>query len=268
MDSFKMDEQYRQALNRLVARFRELRIGEQIDFDKFYLYSLVAHSTAIEGSTMTERETALMFEDGILPAKRNLTEQLMSLDLKKAYELAFRLFGNKTELGVRDLQILSAAVMKNTGSQYSTILGKFDSSAGDLRLVNVSAGRGGKSYLSWQKVPDALERFCAWLKESRRQMAALEPALQYEVSFEAHYRLVQIHPWVDGNGRVSRLLMNALQKEQNLLPAIVQREHKERYIAALEDAEDIGDSKPFIDFMGGEMVAYYEACISDYEASL
>lgn len=190
-----------------------------LDAFKILLYSMVTHSTAIEGSTMTERENALMFDDGIVPAGRNLTEQLMNLDLKKAYELAFEMLDGKSEMTVPKLQALSAAVMKNTGSEYRIILGKFDSSAGNLRLVNVSAGRSGKSYLSWQKVPAALERFCVWLNEARQQVTACDSALQYEITFEAHYRLVQIHPWADGNGRVSRLLMNALQKEvqsQNL----------------------------------------------------
>ena len=221
----KMAAPYRAALNQLVDQFRALGIGEQIDFAKFYLYALVTHSTAIEGSTVTERENALMFEDGILPAKRNLTEQLMNFDLKKAYEQAFALLATGRELNVQDFQTLSAAVMKNTGSQYNTVLGSFDASAGDLRLVNVSAGRGGKSYLSWQKVPAALARFCGWLREARRAAVALDAAAQYEMTFEAHYRLVQIHPWIDGNGRVSRLLMNALQHEHGLLPTIVQREH-------------------------------------------
>ena len=259
---------YRVALNQLVDQFRALGIGEQIDFAKFYLYALVTHSTAIEGSTVTERENALMFEDGILPAKRNLTEQLMNFDLKKAYEQAFALLATGRELNVQDFQTLSAAVMKNTGSQYNTVLGSFDASAGDLRLVNVSAGRGGKSYLSWQKVPAALARFCGWLREARRAAVALDAAAQYEMTFEAHYRLVQIHPWVDGNGRVSRLLMNALQHERSLLPTIVQREHRERYIEALEAAGQMGDSQPFLDFMGSEMAAYYRTCIAEYQTSM
>lgn len=264
----KMDEAIRQELNRLSARFRELHIDEQIDFDKFYLYAMVTHSTAIEGSTVTERENALMFEDGIVPAGRNLTEQLMNLDLKKAYELAFRMVDGGKAIRVRELQALSAAVLKNTGSEYHTVLGTFDSSAGDLRLVNVSTGRGGKSYLAWQKVSAALEAFCVWLAEARQGMRALDAASQYEVTFEAHYRLVQIHPWADGNGRVSRLLMNAIQKENGLLPAIVHREHKERYIAALEAAEDRGDSKPFLDFMGREMMDLYRKYIAEYEQSI
>lgn len=267
-DFRKMAESCRAALNQLAEQFRVLGIGEQIDFAKFYLYALVTHSTAIEGSTVTERENALMFDDGILPAGRNLTEQLMNLDLKKAYEQAFALLATGRELTVQDLQALSAAVMKNTGSQYNTILGSFDASAGDLRLVNVSAGRGGKSYLSWQKVPAALARFCDWLCEARRSAVTLDVAGQYEMTFEAHYRLVQIHPWADGNGRVSRLLMNALQHERSLLPTIVQREHRERYIEALEAAGQMGDSQPFLDFMGSEMAAYYRTCIAEYQTSM
>ena len=261
MSGCKMKEAIRKELNQLAERFRELRIDEQMDFGKFYLYSIVTHSTAIEGSTVTERENALMFDDGILPAKRNLTEQLMNLDLKNAYELAFQSIEDGKAITVQDLQALSAAVLKNTGSEYHTILGAFDSSKGDLRLVNVSAGRGGKSYLAWQKVPAALEAFCAWLDGERKRAATLDVAAQYEVTFEAHYRLVQIHPWADGNGRVSRLLMN-------LLPTIVHREHKEAYIAALEAAEDAGDSKAFLDFMGREMAGWYRDVIAEYERSM
>ena len=58
-----------------------------------------------------------MFDDGILPAKRNLTEQLMNLDLKRAYEKEFALFDGERDITVQDLQMLSAAVMKNTGSE-------------------------------------------------------------------------------------------------------------------------------------------------------
>ena len=69
----------------------------------------------------------------------------------------------------------------------------------------------------------------------------------------------------DGNGRTSRLVMNAVQKEPNRLPALVRRAHKGAYIAALAASEDAGGSKPFIDFMGREMAAYYRECIEEYE---
>lgn len=51
--------------------------------------------------------------------------------------------------------------MKNAGGNFSTLLGEFDSSKGDLRLVNVSSGAGGDSYMSFKKAPQSLEKFCA-----------------------------------------------------------------------------------------------------------
>ena len=52
-------------LEKLVTRYRELGIDNQIDYEKFYLYSLITHSTAIEGSTITELENQIMFDHGV-----------------------------------------------------------------------------------------------------------------------------------------------------------------------------------------------------------
>ena len=52
-------------LENIIMRYRELGIENQIDYEKFYLYSLITHSTAIEGSTITELENMIMFDDGI-----------------------------------------------------------------------------------------------------------------------------------------------------------------------------------------------------------
>ena len=52
-------------LENIIMRYRELGIENQIDYEKFYLYSLITHSTAIEGSTITELENMIMFEDGV-----------------------------------------------------------------------------------------------------------------------------------------------------------------------------------------------------------
>ncbi len=64
-------------------------VEDQVDYQKFYLYSIVTHSTAIEGSTVTEIENQLLFDKDIAAKDRSLTGQMMNVDLKDAYLHAF-----------------------------------------------------------------------------------------------------------------------------------------------------------------------------------
>ena len=67
----------------LLKEYHALGIAEQIDYKKFYLYSIITHSTAIEGSTVTDIENQLLFDEGITAKGRSLQEQMMNLDLKR-----------------------------------------------------------------------------------------------------------------------------------------------------------------------------------------
>ena len=82
----------------------------------------------------------------------------------------------------------------------------------------------------------------------------LNTAQRYNLSFEAHYRLVTIHPWADGNGRMARLVMNHLQFEFGLVPTKVLKEDKGDYINALINTRESGDITIFQEFMVAEMV--------------
>lgn len=247
----------------LIGRYKELGIDSQIDYEKFYLYSIITHSTAIEGSTVTEIENQMLFDEGITAKGKTIVEQMMNLDLKRAYEESIRLAKEKTPITANVLKALSRLVMQNTGSVYKTALGDFSSANGDLRLVNVSAGVGGKSYISYQKVPAKLQEFCAWLNAQREIKMSM--AERYNLSFEAHYRLVTIHPWADGNGRMARLIMNHIQFEFGLVPAKVLKEDKGDYVNALIASRESDDISFFLDFMAEEMT---KTISSDIEAYL
>lgn len=73
-------------LEKVLQEYKQLGIQDQIDHKKFYLYSIITHSTAIEGSTVTEIENQLLFDEGITAKGKPMVEQLMNLDLKQAYE--------------------------------------------------------------------------------------------------------------------------------------------------------------------------------------
>lgn len=228
----------------IYEEYKQLGIDQQIDYAKFYLYSIITHSTAIEGSTVTEVENRLLFDEGI-GAQKPLIEQMMNLDLKTAYEQGVIYARQHTEYSVDMLCGLSELVMRNTGSEYSAMAGNFSAAKGELRLLNVSAGVGGRSYLSYQKVPERLEEFCRWLNAERKHLNVAVVEDIYDLSFEAHYRLVNIHPWADGNGRMSRLVMNMIQYEFDVVPSIVKKEKRKQYINSLEQSEEAEDSKIF-----------------------
>ncbi|MCR5252606.1 MAG: Fic family protein [Treponema sp.] len=236
------------SIEEIISEYNSLGINQQIDYDKFYLYSIITHSTAIEGSTITEVENQLLFDEG-LGSNKPIKEQMMNLDLKKAYEKSFEFAKNHENITVEMLCMLSGILMQNTGSEFKTIAGNFSAAKGELRLVNVSAGRGGKSYMAWQKVPVKLQEFCDWLNEERKGLDDMSLQDKYELSFEAHYKLVSIHPWADGNGRMARLVMNMIQYEANIIPSVVKKENRVEYIKSLSDSQDNEDSTVFIDFM-------------------
>ena len=242
----KQEQQLLDALN----EYQSLGIAEQIDYKKFYLYSIITHSTAIEGSTVTEIENQVLFDEGIAAKGRSMQEQLMNLDLKAAYAHSMRLAVQHTDFTVEMLKTMSALVMKNTGSVYNTVQGSFDASKGELRLVSVTAGIGGRSYMDYRKVPEKLQEFCLQLNEMRRQLVNSNDLIaKYLLTFDAHYQLVTIHPWVDGNGRMSRLVMNHLQYEFGLVPVKINKADKAEYIQSLVDSREQESTELFRRFM-------------------
>lgn len=263
-----MKQESRDILLQLLNRHRELGMAEQIDYEKFYLYSIITHSTAIEGSTVTEVEAQLLFDEGITSSKRSIVEQNMNLDLKAAYDYGRMWIKQHEDITVGSLINLAAKVMARTGSEYNSLGGTFDASKGELRKLNVTAGSGGRSYMSYLKVPQRLETFCQELNARRRALDPSDICAIYDLSFWAHFELVTIHPWADGNGRTSRLLMNLLQMEHDVLPTKVLKQDKAEYIQALIDARELDDINIFLDCMANLHISHLQHDIQRYEEAM
>lgn len=262
-----MTQENKDLLLRLLQQHKALGISDQIDYNKFYLYSIITHSTAIEGSTVTEVEAQLLFDEGITSSKRTVTEQMMNLDLKVAYEYGMQWIKRHEPITVDWLITLASKVMARTGSEYHLMGGDFSAAKGELRKLNVTAGAGGKSYMSYQKVPSRLATFCEELNKKRQAIDPSDVAAIYDLSFWAHYELVTIHPWADGNGRTCRLLMNLLQMEYDVLPTKVLKEDKATYIQALIDTRENDDLNIFIDCMARLHLQHLKADIDQFVAS-
>lgn len=119
--------------------------------------------------------------------------------------------------------------------------------------------------MSYQKVPAKVTELCSQLQE--RINAAFTLQEQYELSFNAHLNLVTIHPWMDGNGRTSRLLMNYIQFLYNLFPTKVFKEDRDEYIIALRQSQDEDSNLPFLAFMAGQLKKSLSLEIERFNAS-
>ena len=234
-------------INNLLCEYHKLGIPQLHDYNKFYMYSIIAHSTAIEGSTLTELETQILLDDGLTAKGKPLEHHLMSVDLKSAYEFAFEQASKKQDITPKFLCQLNANVMKTTGAEHNHITGSWDSSKGEYRLCGVTAGFSGSSYMHFKKIPNAVDELC---KELNSLISSrLNKYRAYETSFIAHQKLVTIHPWIDGNGRTSRLLMNYIQYSHNLIPSKVFMEDKKEYIESLQKSRELENPIPFLKFM-------------------
>lgn len=207
----------------------------------------------------------MLFDEGLTAKGKPLVYHLMNEDLKKAYELAREEAKRKGPITSVFLQNLNATLMHTTGNVHHVLGGSFDSSKGEFRLCGVTAGFGGRSYMNYQKVPAKVKELCVILQEKQKEVKTVRG--QYELSFNAHLNLVTIHPWVDGNGRTARLLMNYIQFCRDLFPTKIFKEDREEYISALRQSQEEGMNQPFLDFMADQLKKSLSLEIERFHAS-
>ncbi len=230
---------------KLLERYFMLNLNQDIDWEKFSHYAIVHHSTSIEGASLSIHETTVLLDEGLTAKGKPLMHHLMQTDHYKALLFTLDAANKKKLLTPHIIKQLAALVMQGTGSLHHTALGTFDSSKGDFRLLNVHAGE--TRFVDFTKVPDLVQLFCDELNQFLQQQQRLVDGLQ--ASFDAHFNLVSIHPFADGNGRISRLIMNYIQHYYQLPLAIVFKEDKSAYYEALTEARKSEDITIFRHFM-------------------
>jgi Fic family protein len=247
-------------ISKLLSRYRELNLQDVLDHERFNEYAIVHHSSSIEGSTLTEIETRLLLEEDITPKGKPLTHSLMVKDHYTALRYVLESAKIKRAISVDFIQQINALVMKNTGSIYNTVFGEIDGSKGMFRKGNVSAG--GSYFPNYDKVIPYTTKLVEQLDNNLIKVLGDEE--QLKLSFSAHFDLVSIHPFYDGNGRSSRLLMNYIQAFYGLPLAIVFKEDKADYYVALQETRKQEDMQIFYAFMFGQFRKHLEQEIASY----
>ena len=248
-------------LNKLVNEFNTLGLNKIVDFDLFNRIAIVHHSSAMEGSTLTLQETALLINEGITAKGKPMADHQMVTDHYAALLFVIESAKNKTPITPDFLKQINAKVNKSTGQVRNTALGVCDDTRGDFRLGNVTAG--STYFVNYDKVPKMVEELCTSLQHKMQEVKENLDAV-YQLSFDAHFYLVTIHPWFDGNGRTSRLLMNYIQAYHQEPLSLIFIEDKAYYIEALLETRKIDNVNIFRNFMCNQHIKYLESEIEKY----
>lgn len=227
-----------------------------IDYNKFNNYHITHHSTAIEGSTLSYQEVILLLENGVTPGSGiPFTHLLMAKDHLEALKYTLELADRKEKLTVSSLQHISSLLLRNTGSQYNMMGGSFDAAKGEFRKGGVHVGP--RSFPNYLKVPKLVE---CLVEDINSQIEDSKDFVNNSVlAFDAHFQLVSIHPFADGNGRISRLIMNYIQHYHGQPITPVLSEDKKFYYEALENTRQHQDPNIFREFMFGQSRKFFES---------
>ena len=207
---------------------------------KAYDVDLTYTSNAIEGNTLSLRETAELIEHGITVGGKPLRDHLEAVDHYNAVLWMRELAAKTTPVRELHRRIVFRS-QPEIGGIYSTLPRRVAGSP--VVFPNVV------------KIPGLMNDYGEWLAKS-----APEPA----TSFDAHFRLLAIHPFADRNGRTARLLMNLLLLRGGYPPVAVRPEDRKTYLDALEQASMREDIKPFQTFMHQRL----DATLGEYLSAL
>lgn len=211
------------------------------NLEEWLKIELTYTSNAIEGNTLTRRETALVIEKGLTIGKKTLKEHLEATNHGKALDYIMALAHKPIKkFSEEDLLKIHEMILHAID----------DDNAGKYRKIPVRIAGSPVVLANPQKVYPLMDDFLQWLRSAKD----LHPV---ELASLAHYKLVTIHPFVDGNGRTARLLMNLILIMKGYPPAIIRKEERLEYISALEQAQ-----------LGGSILPYYQMIHDAVERSL
>jgi Fic family protein len=222
-------------LDSLKGELNRLRNLQSDKVTRAFEIEYTYESNKIEGNTLTLQETALVIEKGLTVGGKTLNEHLEAVNHTYAIEYIKELARDKQNITERDLLQIHSLILK----------GIDNTNAGQYRKVQVLIS-GAKhvppqSYL----VAREMEELFIWYNKNKDK---LHPVI---LSAEMHERLVTIHPFIDGNGRTARLLMNLILLQNGFPIAILKGDAESRlgYYNVLEIAQTESNKQPFIDFI-------------------
>ena len=199
---------------------------------QYYRIGLTWTSNALEGNSLTELETKILLEDGLTAGGKPLRDTFEVLGHSLAYDYMFGLLGMR-RITVDDTRTLHRLFFK----------GIDESNAGVWRDVSIVVTGTDYAFPAPADLDALMDDLGRWAEVERDGF--------HPVRFAAllHLKFVTIHPFIDGNGRVARLLMNTALIQDGYLLAVVPPILRQEYMAAIRGYQQKGVAEPFCDFI-------------------
>ena len=194
------------------------RLREYLDVEWTY------NSNAIEGSTLTRQETLVVLKHGLTVGGKPLVEHLEAINHQAAIGWVEQLAARPAPPGEADILALHRLVLRSID----------DANAGAYRQGQVYIAGSAFVPPPARAVPGRMAEYAAWLARTGEEAAAGQGLHPVARAAHAHFWLVDIHPFVDGNGLTARLLMNLLLLQAGYPIAIIRAEDRAAYYTALE----------------------------------
>lgn len=191
-------------------------------------------SNALEGNSLTLEETSSIINDGITVGK-SVKETLEAINLSQAYDYMLLLAEDKKELTETVIKKLNRLVMFNTVQTHEL--------AGTYRK-----GYEEQPYVSPTAIADKMKQLINWSKENKER---LHPVIY---AADLHQKFVVIHPFIDGNGRTARLLMNLVLIQANYPVINISPKARQEYMETLAKSRKNGKVEIFEKFIAGYMI--------------
>jgi Fic family protein len=211
-------------------RLRPLSGAALAQLQTYYDVELTYTSNAIEGNTLTHRETAEVIEHGITVGGKTLKEHLEAVDHYAAVLWMRELAAQPIPVGEAVVRELHRRIVARSEPDIAGVYSPFRRRIAGSPVV----------FPNPLKIHDLMDAFGHWLTQSE---------VSPEMAFEAHFRLTAIHPFGEANGCIARLLMNLLLIRGGYVPVAVRPEDRKNYLAALEHGSLTDDLGPFQAFM-------------------
>ena len=200
---------------------------------EYYKINLTYTSNAIEGNSLTESETKVVIEDGITIGGKPLRDHLEAIGHASAYDFIYDLAKDQKD-------ILEDDILKMHRLFYEKI---DENNAGKYRKVQVFVSGTDHAFPKPEVVSTLMKDFIKNIQTRRKNLHPIALAAWL------HYQFVNLHPFVDGNGRVARLLMNLALLRSGYVITVIPPTIRSRYIDIVKTCQKEGDPLLFIDFM-------------------